>query len=94
MEIVLVDKSKDSMEVLLNDEEGEVLLEPLKEKLLHDETVDIATFDSDHPMYGKKRLFVRVKSGKPQNAIKRALKEISSDYTSLMKLVDKVEPTE
>ncbi len=94
MEIVLVDKDKNSIEVLLDDDSGNVLLEPLKEKLLADPTVELATYDSDHPMYGKKRLYVRVKSGKPQNAVKRALKEMSGDYSSLKKALDKAKPTE
>ena len=93
MDIVLVNKDKNSIEVLLDDETGNVLLEPLKEKLLNDPTVELATYDSDHPMYGKKRLFVRVKSGKPQNAVKRALKDLSGDYKSFKKAVDKAEPT-
>ena len=93
MDIVLVNKDKDSIEVLLDDESGNVLLEPLKEKLLNDPTVELATYDSDHPMYGKKRLFVRVKSGKPQNAVKRALKDLSGDYKNFKKAVDKAEPT-
>ncbi len=94
MDIVLVNKDKNSIEVLLDDESGNVLLEPLKEKLLNDPTVELATYDSDHPMYGKKRLFVRVKSGKPQNAVKRALKDLSGDYTGFRKAVDKVKPTD
>ncbi len=93
MDIVLVNKDKDSIEVLLDDETGNVLLEPLKDKLLNDPTVELATYDSDHPMYGKKRLFVRVKSGKPQNAVKRALKDLSGDYKNFKKAVDKAEPT-
>ncbi len=94
MDIVLVKKDKDSIEVLLDDESGNVLLEPLKDKLLKDPTVELATYDSDHPMHGKKRLFVRVKSGKPQNAVKRALKDLSSDYKSFKKAVDKAKPTD
>jgi DNA-directed RNA polymerase subunit L len=93
MDIVLVNKDKDSIEVLLDDPSGNVLLEPLKDKLLNDPTVEIATHDSDHPMYGKRVLFVRVKSGKPQNAVKRALKDLSGEYTSLKKALDKAEPT-
>jgi DNA-directed RNA polymerase subunit L len=93
LEIVLVEKDKDSIEVLLEEHSGDVLLEPLKERLLADPTVELATFDSDHPMYGNKRLFVRVKSGKPQNAIKRALKEMSNDYSGLKKAMDKAKPT-
>ncbi len=94
MEIVLVDKDKNSIEVLLDESSGNVLLEPLKEKLLADPTVELATYDSDHPMYGKKRLYVRVKSGKPQNAVKRALKELSGDYSRFKKALDKAKPTE
>ncbi len=93
MEIVLVDKGKNHIEVLIEEREGNVLLEPLKERLLADPTVDLATYDSDHPMYGKKRLFVRVKSGKPQNAVKRALKDLNTDYSDLMKQVEKAKPS-
>lgn len=89
MEIVLIEKTKDSIEVELAEPSGNVILEPLKERLLADDTVDIATYDSDHPIYGKKRLFVRVKSGKPQNAVKRALKELSTDYSGMVKQVEK-----
>ena len=93
MDIVLVDKGKNHIEVLLDDPSGNVILEPLKERLLADPTVVVATYDSDHPMYGKKRLFVRVKSGKPQNAVKRALKDLAGDYSDLKKVVDKAKPS-
>ncbi len=91
--IVLIQKGKNDIEVELSEHTGDVLLEPLKEKLLADETVEMATYDSDHPMYGKKRLYVRVKSGKPQNAVKRALKDITSDLGDAKKVVDKAKPT-
>ena len=91
--IVLIEKGKDHIEVELTETTGDVLLEPLKERLLADKTVELATHDSDHPMYGKRRLFVRVKSGKPQNAVKRALKEISTDLNNAKKAVDKAKPT-
>jgi DNA-directed RNA polymerase subunit L len=93
LDIVLINKGKNHIEVLLDDSTGNVILEPLKERLLADPTVELATYDSDHPMYGKKRLFVRVKSGKPQNAVKRALKELSGDYSDLKKVVDKAKPS-
>jgi DNA-directed RNA polymerase subunit L len=87
--IVLIEKGKDHIEVELSEPVGNVLLEPLKERLLADDTVDLATHDSDHPMYGKRRLFVRVKSGKPQNAVKRALKDLGSDFSSASKATEK-----
>jgi DNA-directed RNA polymerase subunit L len=94
LEIVLIDKGKDHIEVLLDEPTGNVLLEPLKDRLLQDPTVDIATYDSDHPMYGKKVLYVRVKSGKPQNAVKRALKDLSADFTEMRKTTDKAKASE
>ena len=89
MEIVLIEKGKDFIEVLVDDPAGAVLLEPLKERLLADPTVDIATYDSAHPMHGNKHLYVRVKSGKPQNALKRALKDLSSSFSDMKKIVEK-----
>jgi DNA-directed RNA polymerase subunit L len=93
LEIVLIDKSKNHIEVELTEHTGDVILEPLKERLLSDDTVDMATYDSDHPMYGKKRLYVRVKSGKPQNALKRALKDLNSDLSGASKVVVKAKIT-
>ncbi len=89
MEITLVDKGKKHIEVEFTDEAGNVLLEPLRERLLDDPTVELATFDSDHPVFGLKRLYVRVNSGKPQNAIKRALKDLAGNYSEAYKQVNK-----
>jgi len=91
--IVLIEKSKNTIELELTEPTGNVLLEPLKERLLADETVEIATHDSDHPMYGNRVLFVRVKSGKPQNAVKRAIKDITNDCSNSKKLVVKAKPS-
>ena len=93
MEIVLIEKGKDFIEVLVNDPAGAVLLEPLKVRLLADPTVDIATYDSAHPMHGNKHLYVRVKSGKPQNALKRALKDMSTGFSDMKKAVQKAKVT-
>lgn len=93
MEVTLVNKGKDTIEVEITDKSANVLLEPLRERLLADATVDMAVVDSDHPIYGNKRLFVRVKSGKPQNAIKRALRELGDSYSEMLKLVERSKET-
>jgi DNA-directed RNA polymerase subunit L len=87
--IVLIEKGKNHIEVELSEPVGNVLLEPLKERLLADDSVDLATHDSDHPMYGKRRLFVRVRSGKPQNAVKRALKDLGAEFDAARKATEK-----
>jgi DNA-directed RNA polymerase subunit L len=93
LDIVLIEKGKDFIEVEVADPTGAVLLEPLKERLLADPTVDIATYDSAHPMHGNKHLYVRVKSGKPQNALKRALKDVSTGFAEMKKTVQKAKVT-
>jgi DNA-directed RNA polymerase subunit L len=93
MDVALVNKGKDTIEVEFTDKSANVLLEPLRERLLADPTVDMAVVDSDHPIYGNKRLFVRVKSGKPQNAIKRALRDLGDNYSEMLKLVERSKET-
>jgi DNA-directed RNA polymerase subunit L len=91
--IVLIEKGKDHIEVELTEPTGNVLLETLKDRLLADGTVETATHDSDHPMHGNRVLFVRVRSGKPQNAIKRAIKDITTDLGNAKKMVEKAVPS-
>jgi DNA-directed RNA polymerase subunit L len=93
MDVALVNKGKDTIEVEFTDKSANVLLEPLRERLLADPTVDMAVVDSDHHIYGNKRLFVRVKSGKPQNAIKRALRDLGDNYSEMLKLVERSKET-
>jgi len=49
MDIALVNKGKDTIEVEFRDTAAYVLLEPLRVRLLADETVDMASVDADHP---------------------------------------------
>jgi DNA-directed RNA polymerase subunit L len=70
--------------------EGETLLQPLKEKLLQDKKVDLATFILGHPELENPRIFVRVKKGKPEDALKRALDSLISEYSEFEDLVNKV----
>lgn len=84
MDISLVLKDKISMEIEIKGE-NETLLTPLKRKLLDDEKVVFATFIMGHPLLDNPKLYLKVKEGKPQTALKRAAKAIIKDTQKLKK---------
>lgn len=84
MDISLISKDKNSMEIEIRGE-NETLLTPLKQRLLNDDKVEFATFIIGHPLLDNPKLFVRVKEGKPQTALKRAAKSIIKDAEKLKK---------
>jgi DNA-directed RNA polymerase subunit L len=88
LELKLVNKEKDSMEIEILGE-NETLLEPLKQKLLEDDNVEIATFLMGHPMLESPKLIVKVKSGKPQAALKKAAKALANDFEEFRDVVMK-----
>lgn len=84
MNITLISKDKKSMEIEIIGE-NETLLTPLKQKLLEDEKVDFATFIIGHRELDNPKLYVKVKEGKPQTALKRAARAIIKDNEKLKK---------
>jgi DNA-directed RNA polymerase subunit L len=78
MEIKLVSKDKDSIEVEIPGE-TETLFEPLRSALLKNPKVKIAMYHAEHPWFDAKRLFVKVSDGKPAEALRAAAKEVLSD---------------
>jgi len=88
MEVKLLKKDKNSIELEIIGED-ETLLEPLKQKLLEDPDVQIATFLTGHLLLENPKLYVKVKDGKPQAAFKRASKALSNEFEELKDIVDK-----
>ena len=88
MELKLVSKTKDTMEVEIEGED-ETLLYPLQQKLLEDKSVVFATYDKGHPLLDNPKLVVKVKEGKPQAALKRAAKAIANDYKKFRETFEK-----
>ncbi len=87
-DLKLLKKTKDSLEVEVAGG-TETILEPLKQALLEDDTVDVATYVLGHPLLDKPKLFVRVKTGKPQAALKKASKAIANLFAEGGGLVQK-----
>jgi DNA-directed RNA polymerase subunit L len=68
--------------------ETETLLNPITEVLLQNSDVDYASYMSDHPESNKRRLFVRVKKGKPEDALKKAVKQLEDEAKNFNKTLE------
>ena len=65
--------------------ENETILNPITEVLLQHEDVDYAAYMTDHPESNKRRLYLRVKKGKPEEILKKAIKQLEDEIKSFGK---------
>ena len=59
------------------------ILRPLIDEILKDEQVEETRYYIKHPIIANPEIFVRVKTGKPQAAVKRSIKRLSKVYENL-----------
>ncbi len=88
MQLQLLEKDKDSIHVQVR-EADMTLINPLIAELLADEGVEEVKYTTGHPELDIPVLFVRVKSGKPQTALKRAAKTLSNEFKEAREKLDK-----
>lgn len=88
MEFKLLEKKKDSIKVEIQDVD-ETLVYPLIHELLQDKTVVDARYLTGHPQLDKPVLYVEVKEGKPQAALKKAAKALANQFEEARQLVEK-----
>ncbi|NPA75087.1 MAG: DNA-directed RNA polymerase subunit L [Euryarchaeota archaeon] len=82
MEFKVISKDKTTIELeVLNADR--TLLIPLVEEMNKDEKVEYAKYHYDHPYLSNPVLKIKVNSGKPQAAIKRAAKKLEKVYEEL-----------
>lgn len=79
MQLQLLDKDKDSIQVQVRDADM-TLIQPLLSELLADEGVEEVKYITGHPDLDVPVLMVKVKSGKPQTALKRAAKNLANEF--------------
>ena len=93
MEVRVVEKEHDLLRVELPKGE-ETLLIPLVEALQKEEKVVEARYFLGHPYLDRPTLFLRTKGEKPQQVLKRTLKDLADLYddvlTDFEKAADKV----
>lgn len=88
MELKLLEKKKDSIKLEIQDPD-ETLIYPLIHELLQDKNVADARYITGHPQLDKPVLFVAVKEGKPQAALKKAAKSLANQFAEARQLVEK-----
>ncbi len=78
----VVSKEKDSITLEMVKYDN-TILRPLVEELLRDEQVEQSKYYIKHPVIDNPAIYVKVKSGKPQAAVKRAIKKLSKIYENM-----------
>jgi len=84
MEIKKIKKTAKELELEIIGE-NETLLNPITEILLEYEDVDYASYLSDHPESNKRRLYIKVKKGKPEDLLKKAVKHLEDEIKTFSK---------
>ena len=86
MELKTIKKTAKELELEITGE-TETLLNPITEVLLDYNDVDYASYLSDHPESTKRRLYIRVKKGKPEDALKKAVKQLEDEIKTFSKSI-------
>jgi len=82
-----IKSTKNELEIELN-EEFENILNPITHVLLENKDVEYASCLSDHPLANKRRLFIRMKKGTPDDALKSAVKHLKEEMKKLSKSIE------
>jgi DNA-directed RNA polymerase subunit L len=78
MNLKTIKKTTKELELEVTDE-NETILNPITHMLLEHKDVDYAACIVDHPLSNKRRLYVRVKNGKPEEILKKAVKQLADE---------------
>ena len=88
MEVKVVEKEHDTLRVEFPREE-ETLLIPLVEALQAEEKVVEARYYLGHPFLDRPSLYLKTKGEKPQQVLKRVLKDLADVYGDALSDFDK-----
>ncbi len=78
MELKTLKKSTKELEIEVIGE-TETILNPITEVLLQNDDVEYASYLTDHPESKNRRLYIRVKKGKPEEILKKAVKQLEDE---------------
>ncbi len=79
MKAKLIDKGKDFIHIEISEPDN-TLIQPFIHQLLKMDEVEDVKYHKVHPEMDLPQIYVKVKKGKPQNALKKALKALSKEY--------------
>jgi len=77
LKVVSKEKNSITMEMINYDN---TILRPLADELIRDDQVEEARYYIKHPIIDNPKIYVKVKTGKPQAAVKRSIKKLSKIY--------------
>ena len=86
MELKTIKKTAKELEIEITDE-NETILNPITEVLLQNNDVEYASYMSDHPESKNRRLFLRVKEGKPEEILLKAVKQLENEAKNFTKTI-------
>lgn len=78
MELKTIKKTKTEFELEVIDE-NETILNPITHILSENDDVEYAACMTDHPLSNKRQLFIRMKKGSPDEALKKAVKYLDDE---------------
>jgi len=78
----VVNKGKDFIELEVQNYDN-TIIKPLVEELSRDPMVVETKYHIEHPTLDNPKIYIKVKEGKPQAAVKRALKKIEKVFEDL-----------
>lgn len=84
MELHTLKKTKTELELEVIDED-ETILMPITHVLMQDDSVEYASCLSDHPLATKRRLYIRMKKGSPEAALKKAVSFLENEIKKFAK---------
>jgi DNA-directed RNA polymerase subunit L len=84
MEVKTIKKTAKELEIEIIGE-TETILNPITEVLLQFEDVEYAAYMSNHPESNKRRLYIRVKKGKPEDFLLKAVKQLEDEVKTFSK---------
>ena len=80
LRVINKEKNSITLEMLNYDN---TILRPLIDEILKDEQVEETRYYIKHPIIDNPEIFIRVKTGKPQAAVKRSIRRLSKVFETL-----------
>jgi DNA-directed RNA polymerase subunit L len=84
MEMKTIKKTTKELELEITDE-NETILNPITEVLLQDKDVEYASYITDHPESKIRKLYIRVKNGKPKDILLKTVKKLEDEVKTFNK---------
>jgi len=84
MEMKTIKKTTKELELEITDE-NETILNPIIEVLLKDKDIEYASYITEHPESKTRRLYIRVKKGKPGDILLKAVEQLEDEVKTFNK---------